>query len=196
MATENADRSAAAAFIVLEGLSGTGKSTIAPMLATALDADLLDTLNDAFEPLRRHVDACRSTPARVHFWLAVNYLASEAVSARLRTGRSVVMESYFHRTLATHAAMDLAILPEVDWRQARRPDHVIVLTASPAQRAERLSKRPASRDRDYWYQLQENHVERSERYYAACGATLVDTGGKAPATIVSEIIKLLRREVS
>ena len=190
------DSEAAPVFVVLEGLSGTGKSTIAPLLARALDADLLDTLNDAFEPLRRHVDACRSTPARVHFWLAVNYLASDAVSSRLRAGRSVVMESYFDRTIATHAAMDLALMPAIDWSRARRPDRVLVLTASPQERATRLRCRPAHRDRDYWYQLQEQHIERSEAYYAASGADMIDTTGKTPEQVVSEIHPLLRTETT
>jgi thymidylate kinase len=178
-------------FVVLEGLSATGKTTIAPLLAEALDAVLLDTLNDRFTPMRRNVDASRCPPARMHFWLLVNYLASDTVRATLAAGRSVVMESYFHRTLATHAAMGVTSLPDVDWSVARRPDHAFLLTVDDAERRRRLAEREEETDRGFWYQLEAGRTHVTSRVYASSGIPAVDTTSLEPAGVVKAIIAML-----
>lgn len=178
-------------FVVLEGLSATGKTTIAPLLAEALDAVLLDTLNDRFAPMRRNVDASRCPTARMHFWLLVNYLASDTVRATLAAGRSVVMESYFYRTLATHAAMGVANLPEVDWAVARRPDHAVLLTVDDAERRRRLAEREEEADRGFWYRLEAGRTHVTREVYEACGIPAVDTTGLDPSGVVKAIIAML-----
>jgi dTMP kinase len=178
-------------FVVLEGLSATGKTTVAPALAEALDAVLLDTLNDRFTPMRRNVDASRCPTARMHFWLLVNYLASDTVRATLAAGRSVVMESYFYRTLATHAAMGVTSLPEVDWSVARRPDHAFLLTVDDAERRRRLAARDEEADRGFWYRLEAGRTHVTREVYASSGIPAVDTTGLDPAGVVKAIVAML-----
>ena len=178
-------------FVVLEGLSATGKTTIAPLLAEALDAVLLDTLNDRFTPMRRNVDASRCPTARMHFWLLVNYLASDTVRATLAAGRSVVMESYFHRTLATHTAMGVNTVPEIDWTVARRPDHAFLLTVDAAERRRRLAERDEENDRGFWYRLEAGRTHVTREVYASAGIPAVDTTGLDPAGVVKSIVAML-----
>lgn len=178
-------------FVVLEGLSATGKTTIAPLLADALDAVLLDTLNDRFAPMRRNVDASRCPTARMHFWLLVNYLASDTVRATLDAGHSVVMESYFHRTLATHAAMGVAVLPEIDWNVARRPDHAFLLTVADTERRRRLAERDEEVDRGFWYRLEAGRTRVAQNVYASARIPAVDTTGLDPVGVVTAIINML-----
>ena len=178
-------------FVVLEGLSATGKTTVAPLLASALDAVLLDTLNDRFTPMRRNVDASRCPTARMHFWLLVNYLASDTVRATLEAGCSVVMESYFHRTLATHAAMGVTMLPAIDWNVARRPDHTFLLTVDDAERRRRLAERDEEQDRSFWYQLEAGRTHITRDVYEHTGIPPVDTTSLNPAEVVKTIVALL-----
>src|SRR5262245_5703107 len=58
-----------ARFVVVEGLSAVGKSTVAPMLAEAIGAEYLPTLIPAFEDLRRLIDRSGLVMARLHFWM-------------------------------------------------------------------------------------------------------------------------------
>lgn len=181
-------------FVVLEGLSATGKSTVAPKLAAALDAVLLDTLNDRFTPMRRTIDAARSPVARIHFWMLVNYLASDAVRSALETGRSVVMESYFLRTLATHAAMGVDPLPAIDWKAARRPDHSVLLTLDEAVRAQRMTARDEETHRSFWYRLESQRIEVTRKVYAEAGIHELDTTGLDPDDVVRAIVAHLQAE--
>ncbi|MEY9846134.1 thymidylate kinase [Streptacidiphilus sp. BW17] len=178
-------------FIVLEGLSATGKTTVAPLLADALGAVLLDTLNARFEPMRRNVDASRNVMARMNFWMMVNYLASDTVRATLATGRSVVMESYFYRTLATHAAMGVTPVPEIDWSHARRPDNSFVLTVDDAIRRQRLDARDEEKNRSYWYRLEADNIHVTRKIYAGANIVPVDTTGLRPDGVVKAIVDLL-----
>ena len=130
-------------FIVLEGLAAVGKSTIAPLLAAALDAELVETQLPEFTQARRYMDEQRSVNARLHFWMMANYAVSDIVREHLRTGRDVVIESYFYRTLATHAAMGARQLPEVDWGRAAAPNLAIELTLREPHRQRRLAERRA-----------------------------------------------------
>lgn len=178
-------------FVVLEGLSATGKTTVAPLLAEALDAVLLDTLNDRFTPMRRNVDASRCPTARMHFWMLVNYLASDTVRATLAAGRTVVMESYFYRTLATHAAMGVAALPEIDWTVARRPDHAFLLTVDETVRRRRMAERQEEVDRGFWYQLEAGRTNVTKEVYASSGIPALDTTDLDPAAVVTAIVSML-----
>ncbi|MGF0173206.1 hypothetical protein ACQF36_22705 [Streptomyces sp. Marseille-Q5077] len=89
-------------FIVLEGLSAVGKSTVAPLLAQSLDAVAMPTLLPEFEHVRKEVDKKQLAMPRLHFWMMTNYAVSETIQHVLRHGQDVVVESYFYRTLATH----------------------------------------------------------------------------------------------
>jgi dTMP kinase len=178
-------------FIVVEGLSAVGKTTIAPLLAQAIGGVCLDTLALALDPARQYLDAQMSPAARVHFWMAANYLASDVVREALSGGQDVVIESYFFRTLATHAAMGVLDLPVVDWRTALAPHTVIELVLDEAVRQRRLTARDQSGRRRYWSDLEERQVAVTQQVYDACGLTRVDTTGMASAEVVQVVEQVL-----
>lgn len=178
-------------FIVLEGLGAVGKSTVAPLLAGAVGADLLDTLSPELAEVRRHVDAQRSVEARLHFWLMANYLASDVVRAALESGRGVVMESYFHRAIATHTALGVRRLPAIDWDHALVPHAVIELRLADDVRQQRLAARARDGDRGYWSALEERNVAAIRRSYDSFNLTKVDATGLSPSQIVAEIERLV-----
>jgi predicted kinase len=58
-----------ARFIVLEGLSAVGKSTVAPVLAEWMGASLVQPQPPVFDAVRRYVDGSRQVMVRLHFWM-------------------------------------------------------------------------------------------------------------------------------
>jgi dTMP kinase len=190
----NQQRSAQAAtssrFMVLEGLSAVGKSTIAPMLADALGAEFIPSVLPEFDNIRRHIDRGRLVMARLHFWLMSNYALSERVSSVLAAGRDVVVESYFYRTLATHAAMGAAYVPQIDWSRAVVPDLAVLLTVDETVRQARLASRCRSRGQSYWHRLEESNVAVTRGAYSTFALVPVDTTGLSPAEVTGELVGL------
>jgi thymidylate kinase len=180
-----------ARFVVLEGLSAVGKNTIAPLLAPTLNADLVDTQLPELTQARRYVDEQRSVNARLHFWLMANYAVSDVVRSRLRAGRDVVIESYFYRTLATHAAMGARPLPTVDWDRAAVPDLAIELTLHEPLRQRRLTARKPSGPNQYWSELAESGLATLRTVYDSFDLTPLDTTDLTPAQVVDRIQQLL-----
>ena len=190
--TCHGERSCEPRLIVLEGLSAVGKSTIAPLLAQRLGAQQLDTLIPHLEPARRYIDEQRSVVARLHFWMAANYLISDVIRETLRTGRDVVIESYFFRTLATHAAMGARHLPTIDWDEAATPDLAIELTLDEHLRQRRLAARMHVRPAGYWSAVEERNVAVTRQLYDSFGPTQLDTSGLSPHEVVDRIERLIR----
>lgn len=181
---------AGATFIVLEGLSAVGKSTVAPLVAEQLGASLVETLLPAFDDVRVQVDRSRLVMARLHFWLMCNYAVSDLVREHLAHGRDVVVESYFYRTLATHAAMGAGALPDVDWVRAATPDLTVLLTLDEPRRQERLAERQLSGALSYWSRLEESNVEITRSTYDSFGLSMLDTTGLTAAEVAGQLTEL------
>jgi dTMP kinase len=178
-------------FTVLEGLSAVGKTTVAPMLADALGAKFIPSVLPEFDDIRRHVDGGRLVMARLHFWLMSNYALSEKVGGILAGGRDVVVESYFYRTLATHAAMGATYLPEIDWARAVVPDLAVLLSVDEAVRQARLAPRVWSQGQTFWQRLEEPNVAVTRHVYSTFGLVPVDTTGLSPVEVTSRLVGLV-----
>lgn len=178
-------------FIVLEGLAGVGKSTIAPLLAADLGAELIDTQVPELERARGFIDLQRSVQARLHFWMMANYVVSDVVRGHLLGGRDVVIESYFYRTLATHAAMGARHVPVVDWDRAVAPDLAVELTVRESVRQQRLINRQRGGRVRYWSMLAESGLMTLRGVYDSFALTEVDTTGLAPHEVAALIRQLL-----
>lgn len=184
------DDDSKAIFVVLEGLSGAGKSTIAPLLAEALNAEFMNTLVEDFEPIRRKIDMSGNVMIRMHFWMMANYAISDTIQRKLALGCSVIIESYFFRTLATHGAMGARLLPEVDWSTAVYPDLAVLLYVNEDERQRRLRKRDGGQYRNKWHRLSADTVKATEEIYSSYNLTSLDVTGFSPSEIVAKIVKM------
>jgi dTMP kinase len=127
----------------------------------------------------------------MHFWLMCNYIVSDMVRSHLTDGRDVVLESYFYRTLATHAAMGVAHLPPVDWDRVVTPDLAVLLTVNEPERQRRLAERERGGGLSYWSRLEESNVELTRRAYESFGLTTLDTTGLDSAGVADYLAKLV-----
>ncbi|MFJ7946872.1 hypothetical protein ACIQ6K_24935 [Streptomyces sp. NPDC096354] len=171
-------------FESLEGLRGTGKSTIAPMLAAAREAVLVPTVPPSYQPLRREVDKRENVEARMCFYLSALFTAADEIRRYLSTGIPVVVESYFARCLANHRALGSGLgitLP---------PDlpHPVTyhLVCTEDERRRRLAERdkPVSR----WDARVETATDRVINAYAPFPMHRVDTTNFSPGEVLQTIL--------
>nr|WTB32251.1 hypothetical protein OG781_24670 [Streptomyces sp. NBC_00830] len=171
-------------FESLEGLRGTGKSTIAPMLAAAREAVLVPTVPLFYQPLRREVDLRGNTEARMCFYLSALFTAADEIRRHLSSGTPVVVESYFARCLTTHRALGvrlgISLPPDL-------PQPVTYqLTCGEDERRRRLAERtkPVSR----WDTLVEGSADRVTDAYAQFPMHRVDTTRLDPDEVLQAIL--------
>jgi predicted kinase len=173
-------------FESLEGLSGTGKSTVAPLLAATRGAVLVRTVPLAFQGLRRVLDRRRNVDARMALYLSALLVAAEEIQQHLDAGRPVVVESYFARCLANHRALGARL------RVSLPPDLPqpvsYELTCAEPERKRRLAerRRPGSK----WDLLAEDAAEGVRRAYARFPMHQVDTTGRSPNEVVQAILAI------
>ena len=142
--------STASLFVVVEGLDGTGKSTVAVELAGRLGAVLLATPQQELQPLRGLADQtfAPGSISRTLFYASTVVAAAEVARAEIQSGRPVVMDRYWLTTMAYAQVQGRAVLlPQVE-AQLLLPDVTVFLTALPAVRRERLAGRGPLSDHD------------------------------------------------
>ncbi|MEV6318040.1 hypothetical protein [Streptomyces sp. NPDC051776] len=170
-------------FESLEGLRGTGKSTLAPMLAAARQAVLVPTVPALYQPLRHTVDERTNVEARMCLYLSALFTAAEEIQHHLDAGVPVVVESYFARCLASHQAMGARLgmnLPS--WLPSPVTYHLV---CADDERQRRLAGRnkPASR----WDALMETVTDQVTNAYASFPMHRVDTTGRGPDEVLRVI---------
>jgi thymidylate kinase len=138
--------------IVIEGLDGVGKSTVVKALVEITGgSDVTEVINGSMGEGRRVVMASDSVNARLHYWLAGNYLAGEYAAECVAAKRTAVIDSYFFRTIACHKVLGARF----DWKTvlfaATRPDRAVLLTVSEEVRATRLLERGGTASTPEWH---------------------------------------------
>ena len=90
-------------FVVIEGLDGSGKSTVSQMLAKSLKAKLYKTPPEEYEPIRAYVDSSSNRYAEMYYYLSSVFYASVQIKQMIDEGESVICDRYYHTTLAAYA---------------------------------------------------------------------------------------------
>ncbi|WP_316521920.1 AAA family ATPase [Kitasatospora brasiliensis] len=182
-------------FITLDGLSASGKTTVAPLVAACVNGvHLADDALPTFSRMRAEVDASGNLVARFHWWLMANHIKSETAREITEGGRAVVVESYFPRTIATHRAMGYDCAAEFP-PGVLVPDVPILLEVDEHVRQERLRRRAEGGTLSYWHQREEPNVAESSRVYRAFGLLGVDGTGRAPEEVARGIADIVRSRV-
>ncbi|MEH0518017.1 thymidylate kinase [Streptomyces stelliscabiei] len=110
--TPGADEGRQRLFVVLEGVSGVGKSTLARLLADRLGATAIHTLTDPHTGWSDTVNRELRPLPQFAFYLSGLLHTSDAVRQHLRTG-PVVADRYASSVMACHAAVHRVGLDQV-----------------------------------------------------------------------------------
>jgi radical S-adenosyl methionine domain-containing protein 2 len=174
--------------IAIEGLDGSGKSTVARALAERMDAALLTNPDKASAAERAAAD--RAEPAERRAWyLAANREVAAVAERHRAAGRAVVMDRSVASTLAFAAAEQDG--PIAAWpAEIPRPDLLVLLTLAEPVRRGRLADRGAATTEEE--RLAGDHAFRSRVLdgYRSLGAIEVDAD-RAVDAVVARIEKLI-----
>jgi hypothetical protein len=173
-------------FESLEGLRGTGKTTLALLLAAARGAILVPTVPSQYLPLRREVDRAGNVEARLCFYLSALFTATDDIQRYLSAGTPVVVESYFARCLASHQALGARTIVTLPSGLPRPVAYQLV--CDEPERMRRLTARvkPASR----WDALAERAAGQMTSAYSRFPALQVDTTRRTPEQVIDSILAL------
>lgn len=132
-----------ARFIVLEGLDGVGKSTLARILASRLDAQFMSTPGDSFKDIRGLAIAAFGDDqlARALFYTATVSCEGRKARTTVIQGRSVVMDRYWASTVAYAKARGVSANLDALGSHLVPPDITVLIILEEATRLERLRQR-------------------------------------------------------
>ncbi|WP_263166412.1 hypothetical protein [Streptomyces sp. SCSIO ZS0520] len=179
-------------FLALEGLRGVGKSTVAPLVAAALGAELVPTVPPPYAAARRHVDGRENPEARMCLYLAALFDAAERIRQLGCEGRSVVVESYFARCFATHLGMGArlhVVLPP----RLPAPLSFRLLCSEPERQRRLLTRVKAT---THWDALAESSASRISAVYDHFPMAPIDTTDHTPQQVAETICDRLREDTA
>ena len=142
--------------VVIEGIDGVGKTTLAHLLEERLGYIYLYTPQSPFADIREEIEKAKDINTRFFYYLASVVAIQPYLTAMISQGKRVVVDRYIYSTIAMHQVLG-ANVSAVTMEQLpiRWPDYGIHLTAIVSERIKRLSLRKK--------QIHDEHIERFTR---------------------------------
>ncbi|MFW8632071.1 dTMP kinase [Vibrio natriegens] len=132
-------------FIVIEGLDGSGKSTVSKHLAEKLNAKLLTTPGADFKDIRKQLDTVfeHNTKARQLFYMATVLNVADEAQRLIDSGQHVVVDRYWLSTQVYHHWMSNGQCYKLDEVESEllAPDLTVYLDLSVDERIARIINR-------------------------------------------------------
>ncbi len=177
-------------FIVLEGITGSGKTALSQRLAERIGATYYATPPECLKHLRARVDAEASLEERFLFYVSGIMVASEEIRRLLTTG-PVVCDKYVLTTICYHTAMGLAVPAPLHLRHIS-PDFTFLVTCGENVRMDRLRRYRGMKDGDSHHNRQPME-RRCLTEFRSCGLVEIDNSTDDPEVAVGAILSFLRR---
>lgn len=190
--------------VVVEGLDGSGKSTLVSTLADQLGAEMLSTSAAVTADVRRAFDREHGTRGmtRQLFYAYMVSLTSDRAREFLRRGRSVVIDRYWSSTIAYPRAIEERRFsaPDVE-RHLLRPDVTVFLDVDQDIRHRRMTSRSAQLGEIDWLSLEREEAllaafDEELRNGLAVGRLVRVSGLNPTEAIVAELANMLREIAS
>jgi len=178
-------------FASIEGLDGSGKSTVAKLLAEQMGAVLYKCPPDPFRQFRKTVDEQVGDPVvKFFFYLAGNFQAANEIR-RMLEEHPVVCDRYIDSTLAFHRAQGVQtdILVGDLGKILLMPDLRFFVACSRAVRITRMGGRGAMSFND---KLGLRIALRYIKEYKRLNPVMIDNSTKDPQVAVDAMIAQIR----
>ncbi|MFE2555555.1 dTMP kinase [Streptomyces sp. NPDC059352] len=188
--------------IVLEGISGIGKSTLARILADRLEAPSLHTVPEPFIPWAPIVNEQIAALPQFAFYLSGVLHSTDLIRGHLAR-RPVVADRYISSVIAYHSAVH-----ELDMNQVRgllgpfqpylvHPDHTFYLRCNDTTLHARMAVKKDRNKDDRDMLNVPGRLDRLRRNFDAVAAqdptaVIVDTDDRAPEELADLIISHVR----
>ncbi|MFZ5772368.1 MAG: dTMP kinase [Thermodesulfobacteriota bacterium] len=177
-------------FIVLEGLDGSGKTTICKKLCQILNGEIYKTPSYPFSNFRNLIDDKVNMKARFFFYLSSVLHASEEIKNMLKKSH-VVCDRYILSTICYHIAAEQS-LNYFDKNQIDilKPNYTFYLNAEYNIRMRRISQRENTDLTDTLHQkLHDEHFQNKvkKEFLKHNEIICVDTNIKSPEEIAHKI---------
>lgn len=127
-------------FVVLEGIDGSGKTSLAQRVAERCGGVAYATPPDKYKKLRKSVDVNSDLLSHYLFYREAMIEASLEIDAMLSEGKKVICDRYWLSTLVYHRAGNLVVDP-ADFSGLVRPDLSVLLLVSKAEQRRRTRER-------------------------------------------------------
>ncbi len=193
-----------AGFVVIEGIDGSGKSTITKLVVERLGSRAVLTREPTKSWIGRAVhrgDKRKVSPyTDALLFMADRAQHTEEISKLVKRGKVVVSDRYYHSTVAYQAAALEGVFPgdafkwllDANLGFSRHPDLTVLLTIPP----ELGLKRVAKRGRYSRFERLE-FLEKVSRNYlriARADRTIVKVDGTQDlGSVVNEVVRLVRQ---
>lgn len=183
-------------FVVVEGLDGTGKSSVvrgvaARMVGAGHPAIAIRCPVGDFSLAEPFVRQACTTDARYLFYLSGAKYTSDIVSDLLAT-QSVVCDRYYYSTVAYHQACGAQIEVDLASLGLRQPDLKFCLTVSDEQvRQTRIASRGEATPGDRVVREPGGVIERIEARFRSFGLKEIDTTSRP----LDDVVELLFEEI-
>jgi thymidylate kinase len=175
-------------FLVVEGLSGTGKTALARALASALGGEYVPTPVEPYGAVRRRIDAVAPPAERYAFYLAALAGAGRKVRQLLPDG-PVVCDRWLPTTQVWHEMLGVKILQDVAFLELPPPTAILLVHCREDIRQARLDSR--GRDENDQAEALGQREEYLLGGYRALNLVEVDSSDREPDELASYALESL-----
>ena len=176
-------------FVVLEGLSGTGKTTVGKLLAERMGALFYKTPPGPLFSIREEIDRVADNLSRFFFYLSGVVLASSEI-LKILEEKNVVCDRYIYTTICYHKAFGLGMqVSSQIFEKIILPKAFFLITCHEDVRIQRMAKRgmDANDIAERRLKVDENVLEEYMKYRFI----EIDNSSDDPALAVEQILNNL-----